>query len=97
MFVFFSDGSLSSSKLHSWALEHNGRVCFFLWRELPFQLNTFTAVIKQKYIEANDLVSLTLELFHPLKYDTPRFFLSKCGNIIKVITRKYGIASRLPI
>jgi hypothetical protein len=74
-----------------------GGCVFFLWRELPFQLNTFTAVIKQKYIEANDLVSLTLELFHPLKYDTPRFFLSKCGNIIKVITRKYGIAARLPI
>jgi len=58
MFVFFSDGFLSSSKLHNSALEHNGRVRpFFISRVLYFQLNAFAAVIKQKYIEANDLVS----------------------------------------
>jgi hypothetical protein len=30
---------------------------FYISRGLPFQLNTLIVVIKQKYIEANDLVS----------------------------------------
>lgn len=39
-----------------------GCVFFYIPRGLSFQLNTFIVVIKQKYIEANDLVSSPLGL-----------------------------------
>lgn len=39
-----------------------GGYVFYISRGSSFQLNTFIIVIKQKYIEANDLVSSPLGL-----------------------------------
>ena len=49
--------SFNSSKLRSWVLGHSGPVCNK--KPLIFLIPTFLAVIKQKYIEANELVSFS--------------------------------------